>query len=403
VALINVKHIDYQVDIGCCPGSTDGSTSYFTTTGGTAETRGATIRRKKPSRAVLAPTSLGPHTKVTHQAWLRTWDYQDRLYCIPGCSPALPGRWITRNIRNPDGSNITVTPFTGLEYPDFNWQNRLYDDLADHWQNPAESVFEIRESVTMFHRTVDFVKETYKCLRKGKCSTTYWKRQKSRYKNGILVDWRAPVKATKNPLDDRAIGSVYLGSVLGLRPLVNELGSAMERMQSTLAEPVIRRTAFGTTQTATARRSYGAPAVGGFQSVNVTRRYNYVFYYTLDTNYDSRFTMGNPLALAWNLLPLSFVVDQLIGIGDYLTRLTSLAGVSSLVGTVSLRQLERYDMSPGITSQDSVTAGSRVTETYSRSAIYQIPPPKMEVWSPTNSAASALLTDVALLHSFRRN
>lgn len=66
-----------------------------------------------------------------------------------------------------------------------------------------------------------------------------------------------------------------------------------------------------------------------------------------------QFGLANPLALAWELVPFSFVADWFVGIGDYLNAQTALLGLEVLDGgtsTLSNRRIRSERLTPAATS-----------------------------------------------------
>jgi hypothetical protein len=77
----------------------------------------------------------------------------------------------------------------------------------------------------------------------------------------------------------------------------------------------------------------GGPGINHFWSQTEKRDCAVRFYYTVDTSMDffrnlDEWGVLNPLSIAWELTPFSFVVDWALPIGDYINALTSTVGYS---------------------------------------------------------------------------
>lgn len=110
----------------------------------------------------------------------------------------------------------------------------------------------------------------------------------------------------------------------------------------------------------------------------------------------SQLGITNPALLAWELIPCSFVVDQILPIGNWLSSLDALVGVEGLV--VSRSYLNENDyISSGAFGATLYRTESKVRLGTSGDLAIGWPSPK-----PTNSMLS-LANDLALLTQLRRH
>jgi hypothetical protein len=104
----------------------------------------------------------------------------------------------------------------------------------------------------------------------------------------------------------------------------------------------------------------------------------------------SPFTYGNPAELAWEVIPFSFVVDWAIPIGDTLSALDALRGVTGIQGTESAKYTRvtkgwiRRPNYQGVYLTSS-TPGSVYYKGHQRSVITSIPLPPVPRWDPSSS------------------
>lgn len=116
-----------------------------------------------------------------------------------------------------------------------------------------------------------------------------------------------------------------------------------------------------------------------------------------------QFGLANPLALAWELVPFSFVADWFVGIGDYLNAQTALLGLEVLDGgtsTLSTRRIRSQRLTPAATStqkwtglEPSYTLESRKYLRTSWSG--SVPAPEIDI----NLNTKRILDSAALIHA----
>lgn len=113
--------------------------------------------------------------------------------------------------------------------------------------------------------------------------------------------------------------------------------------------------------------------------------------------------LANPLALAWNLAPLSFVVDWLIPVGNTLQGLTAGWGISYVSGSrteTTLAELQyQYVSQPYYKGGSPRKCGLKSLATQ-RVVLPSLPLPRLYVKSPFTF--TRLATTLALLHQLRR-
>lgn len=113
----------------------------------------------------------------------------------------------------------------------------------------------------------------------------------------------------------------------------------------------------------------------------------------------------NPIALGWNLLPFSFVIDWLLPVGLWASNLTATLGTTYLGGytTYSTRTVERAkwaDISEAQLYRGTVPKGHIVVNQFQRVAHYTWPEANVYVKSPFS--ATRAVTALALLRQLRK-
>jgi hypothetical protein len=105
----------------------------------------------------------------------------------------------------------------------------------------------------------------------------------------------------------------------------------------------------------------------------------------------SMITLGNPLSIAWELVPYSFVFDYLIPVGDTLMALDALASVENLYGTVTTREVVTDTLTAEPDYMNGYTLiknqpGWRLSTTHQRDKITTIPLPPFPKYKMSTSA-----------------
>lgn len=251
------------------------------------------------------------------------------------------------------------------------WALRARLKLKDNFQNLASQVAEYRETASMFSQ---FAKST-------KAAWFDW-RKRRRLWHGF--------KPT--PCNVAAAELVYS---YGIEPLANDVWNSLQRLNTVLAEPPIRRLCF------TAKKVETFDSNGLVGRVEVTERP--VIYYAINPEYASRFTIGNPAEMVWEIIPYSFVVDWGIPIGDYLSSLDALRGIEWKSGTKTRK--ERYlhwttKDTPLVGKQTWIRMARREYRTHQRHVLSTVPMPNFPEWSPSRSFR-AVMHGVSLLTQLR--
>lgn len=128
----------------------------------------------------------------------------------------------------------------------------------------------------------------------------------------------------------KALADGWLALQFGWKPLVNDVYDAAEDLARLQNEP--RRVRVSCSRTRRWSQTIGGEFWEGVPVVitdegQYTRKYVYIFAYRRETFVDlSRFGLTNPLAVAWELLPWSFVVDWFVPVGDFIDTLDATFG-----------------------------------------------------------------------------
>lgn len=196
------------------------------------------------------------------------------------------------------------------------------------------------------------------------------------------------------------VASADLISSFGIMPLLSGVHDSYWALQERIANPLFRRFEVRAWNEKEATGGLGSndryPVLNSAPySIKWFRRQKAVVYVWFNVA-PGGFTMGNPIELAWELIPFSWLIDGLIQVGDYLSSLDALTHVSSLYGTLSTkdRKTGRFEATAS-TAYTYKRPGSYSETAYQRQVISSIPygypsarPPK--TWNKIIHAVSAL-------------
>lgn len=222
---------------------------------------------------------------------------------------------------------------------------RCLEAMGEAKWNLALFVAESNEVIDMIASTAKTLANTYKAVRKGKFK-----------KAASLLGINTPVGQARNS---------WLAYRYGWMPLLGDVASAAEAAASVLynkpeEQRVLCRGPKGETSTVTrlgandTQYTHGTGLTSSPRNVYKLERTETKAW--LRVRCKSRtlmrleqFGLANPLALAWELVPFSFVADWFVGIGDYLNAQTALLGLEVLdggVSTLSTRRLSSQRLAP---------------------------------------------------------
>jgi hypothetical protein len=164
------------------------------------------------------------------------------------------------------------------------------------------------------------------------------------------------VKAKKNLLktvaayakDSKKIAGDILAFKFGVEPLMNDIQTFAKYIDETSDEPIIvARSNLGGANVSKGARNPGIP-------VNIVTP-SFRFDGMLEMSYTvkcvvtnpaarslSQFGLINPLEIAWEILPWSFVIDWFIPVGDWLSSQTSDCGLEFRTGTRKVKLVGRF-------------------------------------------------------------
>lgn len=305
------------------------------------------------------------------------------------------------------------------------------------------AIAELGQTWNLFASTAARINRSYRALRRGKVREAF---QSLHANVSGLRDVRPRTNWTHTPddpsLDAQALArwrDQHLQWTYGVMPLLNDVDSAAKKLASLLAHkpPVVRVS--GQSSRTTTTNALLRPFIQGVQrecstSLEEEVRVKHVVWYTVtDAMVSHAESLGllNPLSLAWQTSPMTFVFDWMLDVGGWLRNLTAFfglqfhSGCSSRSGHVTRtyyyggmtkREFGSYSWyddngalqyAPFETYFEEITASSVVLKTggFRRVVLEALPLPplpRLTLPSDPGSALSKLVSAIELLHQ-RRN
>lgn len=272
--------------------------------------------------------------------------------------------------------NLTWVPFTanltGME-------SRLRAKIKDMNANLAQNVAEYRQASSMFAGLAMNIVQTFRSIRSGRAISDFIR---------ILRQPRSK--------SELAIANRWLQYQYGLKPLMSDLYGTTEALakgiRSGMYQHVRSRVSDGYNREF---KSSDGNFVTHFvkATINGTARYK-----ISDPSLKqlSQFGITNPLLLAWELIPYSFVIDWMFPVGNFLSSLDALNGTSDLRAVVSSWEEHTITVNaPG------GGRGDFIGQRYTRNApVSNLALPKLS-YKPSTSL-TAVANGMALLTQLRR-
>lgn len=235
--------------------------------------------------------------------------------------------------------------YQGVTDPGANWTSKLQGDAArkvlnglkDQSFNAAQALAERKQTADLFAKTATRVAKAITSLRKGDMLG-------AARGLGVVPPKRAKRRFNKSFVKGQAdaVGNAWLELQYGWKPLLNDVYGAAEHLaksnNNAMRGKVHGRAARQETITTTTKHSV-APYTGTYTTVStgtakVSIRYTILYEVSSPTEQSlSKLGITNPLLLAWELLPYSFVADWFLPVGNWLSTLDATRGLTFKAGS----------------------------------------------------------------------
>jgi hypothetical protein len=277
--------------------------------GSAYESKSETIRRPRPS-------NLSDFSSLTGQGHTRSRNQRNPVTFTIPLQPSGHIRFIDADpaLFTSNGSFL-VDPI-----PD--WQTALRTAVKDQKVNLAQTLAEYPQAQRMFADNATAIAKALRSLRRGDAK-------------GAAQALRAKPKQLRGTISNRWLELQY-----GWMPLLSDLYGSVAELQAGLQRPRYRKIKVRRAAEIRENRNIGNISYlnkPGYIDASVKVVAKVTCYLKQDSSVSNRLGFTNPVNLAWELLPYSFVIDWFIPIGDWLNSLDAEIGVIEAYGTVSTK------------------------------------------------------------------
>lgn len=200
---------------------------------------------------------------------------------------------------------------------------RAYDRFKEGvWQEAqlAVNLAERRQAVTMIVQRATQIRRSFQLLRRG---NWYGAVQNLGLDPNQLPSKKVSRKRWQRP---KEVSSAWLELHFGWVPLIKDIHSAVEILQSPLPYTACK---------GRARSERSAAHLQGMYAWSTEVTYSYAWHYQAFVRVSNpnlwlanQLGLVNPAAIAWELIPFSFLVDWFIPVGDFLNSWTDFVGLT---------------------------------------------------------------------------
>lgn len=245
--------------------------------------------------------------------------------------------------------NKTITELDSVR------RNKLLSKIKNQKVNMAQVIGERHQLYSMFNLTVKRISTSYILMREGRLDLAI-RALGATHNMRQLRDMRILLGDDKRKHE--SLASHWLALQYGWKPLLSDLKGFAEQLASThLGQVKVSARTFdirGLTDTLTTPGTFGSSSPyieSTWDSIRKRTSILKIGYkakflgYLNPKAYLARLGLTNPIDLAWELLPLSFVVDWLLPIGSFTNNLDSTHGLVFMGGTKSIIKEYKLDYS----------------------------------------------------------
>lgn len=242
---------------------------------------------------------------------------------------------------------------------------KLRDKIKGEDWNLSTFVGELPETLAYFEKTLKTVVSTYRAVRRGDMRSVRKLRKNGRktVRPGRL---NRPIGHEET---QRELSSRWLEWRYAIQPLMYDLDDMLKALANKAQiKPLWTRAVSGTQSKFRSRGRYGN-AYGGIDFLRqheMELRIGAYYRVNPDVQAFKRLGLLNPVATLWELFPLSFVVDWLIPIGQFLGSLDAMVGVQLLSSWESQTVKTEYTLTGGSADGESKTPDTSRKRYYNR-------------------------------------
>lgn len=339
--------------------------------------------RTKPASLLTNPTTCGPHYEIeSRDGFAEKFSFGGWVVCYPG-GPYESTETSEIRMFSAAAASTPVVVTT-------NWQLGFRLKMKKKTYSLSSSIAEFDETCRMFSLSAKGIFRAYKKLKR------YARKRKFKKINRSPEYQKLSSSRKRNFSLDDVSGTILLAN-FGLAPLVGDLSEAYIALQRRLLRDVLVRIVHKETSVGSLSTDSGSYRYQNERTV-VNRAIAWV---RLDVSQPLQY--GNMVEWFWERIPFSFIVDQMINVGDTLSALDAFKGVTGLYGTLSTWTIHNGVGTYHGTNFTTTTPSSYKMKMYDRSvlSVGNIPLPEFPSYSPSSSL-KAVVNDLAVLHQLRK-
>lgn len=222
---------------------------------------------------------------------------------------------------------------------------KVQDKVKDMKVNVAQAFAERQQTIDLFTSTASSIARAISAARKGNMKQA------------------AKALGIKNPKSDKGkdLAQKWLALQYGWKPLLSDLTGAVEHIASKEFPPVLKFHGVGRAHNSALRHvTQGTCEIIATELQYESKATVVLEYYAGNQTSRTLSQLGisDPLLLAWELLPYSFVVDWFLPVGAYLSRLCYDNGLNFKSGRVTKFSTNQW--STYVSSKSEVVSGYNV-------------------------------------------
>lgn len=260
-------------------------------------------RRHKPADLFANQTDYDVSSSIMSTT-LGIWTDANDTHYVPG----LYGYSIVG-----EGTYALSQPFDVGGFADLDLKAR--GKIKDQNVNLAQSLGEYKQTADLFLGTARDVIKVFRSVRSGRAITDF-----------------SRIMTRPRNRQELALSNRWLELQYGWKPLMSDVYGSAEQLAKVVREGVTKHVTVR--DTAKAKRFFVVGTTSGSESLTTEELFRVVKcrYVIGDSGLKQLSEVGitNPAAVAWELIPWSFVIDWFINVGEFLNGLDALVGVQDL-------------------------------------------------------------------------
>jgi hypothetical protein len=279
-------------------------------------------------------------------------------------------------------------PFTSCPPPGTpDVDGRLRAKIKNQTANILQDLAEFKQTRDLFTESARRLHKAFHSLRSGRAFSDFIR---------ILQRPRS--------VNERALSSEWLKIQYGFRPAFESLHSWADALAFRVRRGIpLTVTAYGESHnTGRTVSTYGH--CDAFHTISVRKK---ATFFVRDSSLKelSRLGISNPASVVWELIPYSFLIDQFVNIGSFISSFDALVGIDDLYVTGTHRTSEEgfsyYNKPVGRNLREALPASYKRTITGRLPGTSSLSLPRLNFKLPGSALGSRFLSALALLHQLR--